>query len=34
MALNIVETVFNFITAFFILIIGGEIPKNWFKTTN
>lgn len=34
MALNIVETVFNFITAFFILLFNGEIPEGWFETTN
>jgi hypothetical protein len=31
MALNIVATVFNFITAFFILITGGKVPEDWFK---
>lgn len=33
MALKIVETVFNFITAFFILITGNEVPEGWFNTT-
>jgi hypothetical protein len=31
MALDIVATVFNFITAFFILITGGKVPEDWFK---
>lgn len=34
MALDIVTAVFNFITAFFILITGNKVPEGWFNTTN
>lgn len=30
MALNIVEAVFNCITAFFLLLFGADIPEDFF----